>query len=53
MCQSVSFELLFIVGISVTQQKNGETKIKKSFYLVKLYAMCESIGRDICYSQAL
>jgi hypothetical protein len=41
--------LLFIVGISVTQQINGETKSKYSLYLVKLYAMCENIGRDICY----
>ena len=32
--------LLFIVGISITQQINGETKIKNSLYLIKLYAMC-------------
>jgi hypothetical protein len=54
MCQSIFFELLFIVGVSgITQQINGETKIKYSLYLIKLYAMCEIIGRDICYSHEL
>jgi len=45
--------LLFVAGISVTQQINDETKIKFSLYVVKLYAMGENIRGDICYPHEL